>query len=247
MAGTLQVGQAFPTASFHLEESLSPLWQDMPEPGVVWISNVAEPKVADALVTWLRNRWNCPVRYARSESYASGVHNGYIEPEKLGVDRWMALIAVRQMFSQPACVVGCGTALTVDVIDTHGQHLGGFISPGLGLMADTLTRSAEGLKKVTIPSSSFPLESISEFPEFLGRATDTGIAGGCLLSCLGLIEQVYSRVMEAYPGRSVLVLTGGDAEILAENLRISCRVEPNLVLQGLFIRSAATVKTIDTE
>ena len=56
--------------------------------------------------------------------------NAYPQPQSLGVDRWLALIAARQLAPGWACVIDAGTALTIDALDAAGLHLGGLIIPG---------------------------------------------------------------------------------------------------------------------
>src|SRR3546814_5490867 len=69
--------------------------------------------------------------FARSSAGWHGLRNAYREPERLGVDRWLAMIAAWHTHRGAACIANAGTALTVDVIDAQGQHLGGIIAAGL--------------------------------------------------------------------------------------------------------------------
>src|SRR3546814_17254315 len=68
--------------------------------------------------------------FARSSAGWHGLRNAYREPERLGVDRWLAMIAAWHTHRGAACIANAGTALTVDVIDAQGQHLGGIIAAG---------------------------------------------------------------------------------------------------------------------
>lgn len=239
-ADSLQEGAAFSVTATLPEGLLSSLWQDLSPPDAVWIANVARAEVVDTISAWLHQHWSCPIYHARSEAQAFDVFNAYQKPEKLGVDRWLSLLAVRQICSGSVCMVSCGTALTVDVMNAEGIHLGGVISPGLGLMTNALMGGTEGLKHLGLSFRDFArMDQCDDVDSFLGQTTATGVARGCLFACTGLVWQIHRR----FP-QSRLILTGGDAELLARNLDLSCQIEPRLVLQGLWRLSAeASSKT----
>jgi type III pantothenate kinase len=146
------------------------------------------------------------------------VCNAYQQPEQLGVDRWLALVAVRRHYQIPACIVDCGTAITVDLMDVNGKHQGGLISPGLTLMRKALTEGTEALQFL-------------ETDYVFGPANFTGAAiySGTLSAAAGLIEHVLTR----QPGTVQLILTGGDAKLIARQLMGKPVIDTNLVLRGL--------------
>ena len=156
----------------------------------------------------------------KSEAHAFGVHNAYQQPEKLGVDRWLALVAVRNLYHKPACIVDCGTAITVDLIDADGKHQGGLISPGLTLMKKSL---AAGTAALQFHETNY------EFGP--ANFTEAAIYSGTLSAAVGLIEHVLTKQSNAMS----VILTGGDAEIIATQLGIKPIVDPDLVLRGLAI------------
>ena len=87
----------------------------------------------------------------RGSASAGGVSNGYDHPNRLGVDRWVALIGARHRVlargaPRPVLVIMVGTAVTVDALDTSGRFLGGLILPGFGLMLRALEMGTAGLK-----------------------------------------------------------------------------------------------------
>ena len=156
----------------------------------------------------------------KSQAHAFGVHNAYLQPEKLGVDRWLALVAVRKLYHQAACIVDCGTAITVDLIDADGKHQGGLISPGLTLMKKSLAAGTEAL----------PFDETSHVA---GPANFTAAAiySGTLAAAVGLIEHVVSKQVSPVS----VILTGGDAELIAAQLAFKPTVDADLVLRGLVI------------
>jgi len=80
-------------------------------------------------------------QFIRSTRRAAGVRNGYVEPWRLGADRWVAMLGARARHPGRAlCIVDVGTALTIDLLDSAGQHRGGLITPGPALMVESLLR-----------------------------------------------------------------------------------------------------------
>src|SRR5690606_17161180 len=59
----------------------------------------------------------------------------YPQPHQFGVDRWLGLIGARRQAGagHALLVASCGTAITVDLLDADGTHLGGVIAPGPAL------------------------------------------------------------------------------------------------------------------
>jgi len=59
-----------------------------------------------------------------------GVINAYQSAQGLGVDRWLCLLAADNLVARDAMIVDAGSAITVDLLRSDGQHLGGAILPG---------------------------------------------------------------------------------------------------------------------
>jgi type III pantothenate kinase len=101
-------------------------------------------------------------RYARCLAEFDGLRIAYAEPARLGVDRWLMLLAQWHAHRAAGAVASAGTALTYDAVDDTGQHLGGVIAPGLSVMMDATlgrTRFAAG-------------EIVPEFSAGLGQNTE---------------------------------------------------------------------------
>jgi type III pantothenate kinase len=198
------------------------LWQDL-RPKKIAVSCVGKVELLNVITTVTRELWSeIPIHFATTQTQAFDVTNGYLKSEKLGVDRWLALIAVRQKTNSPICVVDCGTAITIDVLNSEGKHQGGFICAGLTLMKTALAFNTADL----------PLFDSSHHIG-LSVETEAAIYNGTLFAACGLIE----RVMQDLPKSTTLFLTGGDAELIAAQLQRPRTLETNLVLQGLAIVS----------
>ena len=204
-----------------IREVLLSHWRNLPRPARAAVACVAASDLLEQVLWVLRRLWpGLAIIQPRSQAHGHGVTNAYRQPEKLGIDRWLALLAVRHHHGLPACVVDCGTAITLDILDVQGRHLGGMIAPGLTMMKQALVQGTETLQ-------SFQ----DEFAVGLADATDAAIDNGALFAAVGLVEAVVAR-----QGQEMLLLfTGGDARRIAGNTNLAPVIEPDLVLQGLTV------------
>lgn len=183
------------------------------------IASVASPALTAALVEALSRRCG-RVDVARTLPSCAGVRIAYAHPERLGVDRFLALLAVHARCAGPALVVGVGTGLTVDLLDADGLHRGGRIAPSPTFMREMLHARAPHL----------PVTG-GEYTEFASDTTDA-LASGCDGAALGLIQRsrdAASVLLGAVPS---LLLHGGGAAALQPWLPEAVAV-PALVLEGL--------------
>ncbi|MCL7423430.1 MAG: type III pantothenate kinase [Methylobacter sp.] len=201
--------------------ALVELWQHLVPPRHIAVACVSAGHLFEQVQSAALELWpGVDIRSVKSQAQAFDVRNAYAQPEKLGVDRWLSLVAVRHDYMGPACVIDCGTAITVDVLDANGRHQGGLISPGLLLMKKSLTQGTEQLQ-------------FSEANHAFGLATGTeaAIHSGTLSAAVGLIEHVVAGL----PENARVILTGGDAELIAEQLAFKPIIDTDIVLRGLSI------------
>jgi type III pantothenate kinase len=196
-------------------------WQALRPTGVALASVAGAGPVAD-LESRLAARLRCPVRRPFVQARWQGLLCAYPQPERLGIDRWLALIAAhRQSAATPVLVASAGTALTIDRLDPGGRHAGGLIAPGLAAMRAGLELAAPGLARFA-GGQAGP-----------GLATDSAdaIASGCLQAAAALLE----RCRNAGPDRPPwpVLLSGGDAGRLRPLLAGAVDQRPRLVLEGL--------------
>lgn len=162
---------------------------------------------------------------ARSVAELAGVKNGYLDPQKLGVDRWLAILAAYKLAVGACLVVDVGTAITSDFVTEDGEHLGGYICPGLRLMSDQLSANAYG-----IPRLAAGAESAGGLAP--GRSTAEAVGRGSVLMLRGFIEGQLQLASALLGGSFQVFLTGGDAA-LVEELSFEVRRIPDLVFIGL--------------
>lgn len=211
-------------AEEELDDVLEDAWQDFSQPTAVWVSNVAGNELAKALTQWLQKNWGLAPHYVKSCETWGEVRNAYSEPERLGVDRWLALLAAYEISGQAVCIIDCGTAITVDVMSSSGQHLGGLIIPGLGMMRDALYVGTSDVHEQDVDSQSAGL---------LACDTAGAVEGGTIYAVVAFIDRVFSDMEKELNEPMTGLLTGGDAVDILPLLNAELEHEPTLVLQGL--------------
>jgi type III pantothenate kinase len=170
---------------------------------------------------------------ARFEHDGIDVQNSYTQPERLGADRWHALIGARSRFAHGAlAVVNAGTATTIDGLAADGRFLGGVIAPGFDMMRASLAHGTARLPMAAGEYQSNP------------NNTDDAIHTGIVDAQLGLIERRVRRIREATGGAIQVVLCGGKAAPLFSLLQSQSGFgklaqEPDLVLRGLWHHARA--------
>ncbi len=172
----------------------------------------------------LKARFHVPVDLVHTAAAGHGVRIAYPRPERLGVDRYAALIAAHALFPGASIIVDCGTAVTVDALSAEGVHRGGLILPGFGLMRDALTGRAARIGAIG-PGVEAPL---------FATDTDEAVAGGTLRALGGAIDAICTQ-MESELGTVQRVICGGEAPHVLPALQGAYHVEPALVLRGLAV------------
>ena len=210
-----------------LQKVLTDEWGCLEIPDKIWISSVANANLTNLLTAWIKDEWNLLPITVRSCSKQLGVINGYEDPVQLGVDRWMAMIGARMLKKQACVIVDCGTATTIDSIDTEGKHLGGLILPGLQLMHEALWRN-----------TAIPKLEMSYEHSVYAKDTLSGIKSAAILATGCLVNDVVGRLQERVGEETVCILTGGAGEELKDYIKFDTCYEPNLVLKGLALVAA---------
>lgn len=170
--------------------------------------------------------WDVEPRWVVSSREACGLTNGYDHPNRLGVDRWVAMIGARhrvlaQGRPRPVLVVMVGTAVTVDAVDASGHFLGGLILPGFGLMLRALEMGTAGLKAPTGEAVDFPTNT-----------SDALMSGGAD-ALAGAVERMYRKLRQRTGEEPALVMSGGAAVKLAPITELPFETVDTLIFDGL--------------
>jgi len=179
---------------------------------------------------------------------AAGVVTRYEEPWRLGIDRFLAVIAAHHLAgSRGACVINAGTAVTLDLVDGQGVHRGGAILPGPQLMMESLLRQTAGIARRARGSSRGGVPSRAGVPSRSGaifaRDTAAAIEQGAVHAVAGAVERAIAASRQELGGAPPLViLTGGGAAELRRLLRVRCIEVPDLVLRGIALHAGLALR-----
>lgn len=219
----LQPGRPTTYDKSNIRLTLDQCWAPIEPPERILASCVAAGTVCRSVENWINQHWKIEPAFLVSPEQANGVTNAYAQPGQLGSDRWAAMVEAYNRVSSAVCVVSCGTAITLDVIDDAGRHLGGFILPGFETMKSALADK-------TNVSLEIPLKVV---PFRLGTTTQEGIQLGTIYSVSSFVSGTINWLKSTTSLSPACILTGGDAEQLSAILEYPHTVNESLVLKGL--------------
>lgn len=148
------------------------------------------------------------------------------EPQSVGADRALNVIAAHAKHPGDLIVIDFGTATTFDVVSSSGAYKGGIIAPGINLSLDALVCAAAKLPRIAIEA---PTNNLS----VIGRTTQDQMLIGIYWGYVAMMEGLVER-MKRELGRPVTVIaTGGLAELFDKHTSLFDAIEPDLTIQGL--------------
>ncbi|WXL26469.1 pantothenate kinase [Ectopseudomonas mendocina] len=181
-----------------------------------------------ALVATLENTFAVTCSVVSPARELGGVTNGYEQFERLGLDRWVAMVGAYSLAQRACLVIDLGTAVTSDFVGADGQHLGGFICPGVPLMRTQL-RTHTRRTRYDALEASLALKDVAP-----GRSTAEAVERGCVLMLQGFVSGQIAMAADLWQQDFDVFLTGGDAALVT-SVAPSARVVPDLVFIGLAI------------
>ena len=202
------------------------------------ISSVAGDEVNRALTDAAAKAGAPTPEFVASERTAAGITTDYIDPWRLGVDRFVAAIGAHHLSSgQPVCVVNIGTAMTVDLIDGSGRHRGGAIVPGPALMVSSLLDQTNGIRR---RAKGGPAGATGMF----AKSTRNAIGEGARYAAAGVIDRALEEARILVGTRPLVILSGGGSVDIKPLIRSTCVSLPDLVLHGLAVWAHQTPPTL---
>lgn len=149
--------------------------------------------------------------------------NSYKTPKTLGIDR-IALVSasVHHAPDNNALIIDAGTCITYDFITDKNEYLGGAISPGIRMRYTSLNNFTANL----------PLLDTEVPKDYIGPSTNSSIHSGVVNGVVNEIDGFVKEYQKKYPDLTV-ILTGGDAKFLSEQLKSTIFANSNFLLEGL--------------
>ena len=226
---TLRFVGALPHVGDDIQLDFDTLWKDIGAVSAILIASVASAVVGDQVWRKAFERFGVQAAFVLSPASACGVRNAYAEPDRLGIDRFLGLVALHAVEPGPCVLASCGTALTLDGLAADGSHLGGLIAPSPPLMRDALTGATA---RLSTPQAARVVECADN--------TGDAIESGVWLAGAALVERFVEHATRTFGATPSVVLTGGSAARLATLIEPACRVDAELVLRGLAIYAASS-------
>jgi type III pantothenate kinase len=204
--------------------ALESAWIGLPSPSTVIAASVVDTAREAQVATVTERLFARAPGWLRTPASACGVRNAYAEPQRLGVDRFLAMVAAYADGYAPCVVASAGTALTLDALAVDGRHLGGLIAPGPQLMQQSLLDATARVRP----------ERPGEILELADNTADA-VASGCWQAAAALIERFATRLTPRLGNSPTLILGGGDATRLAPLLSLPVQLSRDSVLRGLAV------------
>ncbi len=189
-------------------------------PEQIWISSVAGPDVEAELVACLQQQWQVQPWFARTPQRSLDLINSYAQPERMGVDRWLAMLAARHRCVDRLCLVDAGSALTIDLVAASGRHEGGYIIPGPALMERALLLDTDRVR----------FDENVDYSLRPGASTAEAVRHGIALAQAGAVSLALRQAADPVPA---LFFCGGAGETLMQLLGAGGLYLPDLVFEGL--------------
>jgi type III pantothenate kinase len=147
------------------------------------------------------------------------------EPQNVGADRALNVIAAHAKHKGELIVIDFGTATTFDVVSATGAYTGGIIAPGINLSLDALVSAAAKLPRIAIEA---PADT-----SVIGRTTDSQMLIGIYWGYIAMLEGLTERMKRELGRPATVVATGGLATLFAKHTKVFDAIEPDLTIQGL--------------
>ena len=207
-----------------LADVLDSRWRQQTPPEAVAYCCVGASAAGAVLEAWVARTWEVRTTRVRTEASGFGVRCAYDKPETLGADRWAALVGAWHKHGKAACIVDCGTAITLDALSGEGVHLGGVILPGVDLMRYALSARTDGIPPDVIDDTSV-----------LAASTSAGMGAGTMHAAAAGVDRIVKEMRSSLPVDSMTLVTGGDAARLTPLFTMDFVPDPDLVLFGLAV------------
>lgn len=187
----------------------------------IYIASVAHKKLVQLITDWATHK-GINSFVVKSEASYKGLVNAYDEPQKLGVDRWLAMLGGKIRYPhQNLLIIDTGTATTVDFVSSDGVHQGGWIFPGLNILVNSVIDN-------TVNVSARMINPLLAF----GHNTEECLNFSALSGTIGLIEKAIILATEKYKLDQIIVL-GGNAELIVKNTTYEMIIAKDLIFHGL--------------
>ncbi len=147
------------------------------------------------------------------------------EPNSVGADRVVNVIAGHARYPGDLIIIDFGTATTFDVVDYTGAYKGGIIAPGINLSLEALVTAAAKLPRIAITA---PISA-----SVIGRTTEHQMHIGIFWGYVAMMEGLVQRLRSEIGRPAKVIATGGLAILFNAHTDMFDAIEPDLTITGL--------------
>lgn len=127
-----------------------------------------------------------------------------VDSTTIGADRLANAVAALD-YGTPVLVLDCGSAVTIELVDSQKRFLGGAIAPGRKMLRRALHTDTAQLPEISLSS---------RLPVFPGPNTVEALRFGIDRGAAGAARELIEACEKCY-GKFNKIVTGGDAEFFA--------------------------------
>ena len=156
----------------------------------------------------------------------TGLNIKYEDPKMVGADRIVNAVAAISKYNCPVIIIDFGTATTYCAVSKKGEYIGGAISPGMKISSEALFQKASKLPRVELVT-----------PEtVICKDTVSAMQAGIIYGYAGQVEKIVGLMKKELEDEETLVIaTGGLANMISQETNAIDGIDPNLTLEGLRI------------
>ncbi|MDC0197400.1 type III pantothenate kinase [Candidatus Thioglobus sp.] len=186
----------------------------LPQADKAWVSVVAY----DHIIEDLKAHFN-EVHIVKAQKQFSKLKIAYDDSSSLGSDRFCAMLGSMDHFpGKPLLVIDIGSAMTFDVLDENGLHLGGLIMPGLNALRKSF--------------SNFETSDLTANDIGLAVNTENAWKNGTQDMLLSAINNQIQKFNDNFSD-GIVTTSGGLVNDIKNYLPKSVQIFDNLVIDGL--------------
>ncbi len=187
----------------------------------VIVANVAKSALTNELARWCAEQ-QIIFKQVHSEQQTKALISAYQDPTTLGIDRWLALLGAIHLYpKENVLIIDAGTATTVDLLASNGQHQGGWILAGIKALFNSILSHS-----TLVHAESKTVANLA-----FGTNTTDNVNNACWAATLGMIEQAITQAQQL-DDVDRIILTGGDGKALTR-LLLAQRTEQTMVIQNI--------------
>lgn len=152
-----------------------------------------------------------------------GVKMDTDNPEQLGNDILVSLVAAIAEYEPPIIIFDLGTATTISIVDKDGVFKGMAIMPGIKISQDTLTQK----------TSQLPAISYEAPPNIIGTNTIDAMKSGLIFGNASMMDGMIERIEKELGKEATVIATGGLSECVTKYCTHKIIQDDMIMLRGL--------------